>query len=92
MIVTALITIEILADEARLYPPINDCFLLQACKSQPIKITDTQRDTSITQSNSFSELFVDSIKVESFITEQWSGQAAAMVCRIFDKNQEAVIH
>lgn len=53
-----------------------------ACKTREVK-TDIKRDTSITKSNAFSELFLDSTKLESFITEQKLGDNAADRIRNF---------
>ncbi len=38
-----------------------------ACQSQSVKTKGTSRDTTITASNSFSELFLDSIKLKTYI-------------------------
>jgi murein L,D-transpeptidase YcbB/YkuD len=62
-------------------------FLLQSCKSQPTRITGAKRDSSITQSNAFSELFVDSTKLEGFLTEQRVHASAANRIRKFYINR-----
>jgi L,D-transpeptidase YcbB len=41
--------------------------VLTACQSQPVNNKGTITDTTITASNSFSELFLDSIQLETFI-------------------------
>ncbi|MCW3080544.1 L,D-transpeptidase family protein [Segetibacter sp.] len=62
-------------------------FLLQSCNSRPIKIADVKRDTSITLSNAFSDLFVDSTTLEKFITTQKLQRSAAERIRKFYNNR-----
>jgi murein L,D-transpeptidase YcbB/YkuD len=54
-----------------------------ACKAQPVNTKGTARDTTITASNSFSELFLDSIKLETFIAAAELTDTAANRLRNF---------
>jgi murein L,D-transpeptidase YcbB/YkuD len=58
-------------------------FLLTNCKGQPTKNTSSFRDTSITASNSFSELFLDSAKLETFIVDEHMHNVSAKRLRNF---------
>jgi len=53
------------------------------CKSRSGTITITQKDTSITKANALSQLFLDSLMVESFIRERGLADSAALVIRNF---------
>ncbi len=58
-------------------------FLFPTCKSQPLNNKQGFRDTSITASNSFSELFIDSPKLETFISSAHLTDSAAKRLRSF---------
>src|SRR3954470_20352947 len=54
-----------------------------ACRSQPVNTNGTVRDTTITAGNSFSELFLDSTKLETFIASAELSDTAANQLRNF---------
>jgi murein L,D-transpeptidase YcbB/YkuD len=58
-------------------------FLFTTCKNQPVKNIQSTRDISITASNSFSELFLDSSKLEAFISGVQLNKAGASRLRDF---------
>lgn len=58
-------------------------FLFMRCGQKKSKVVITQRDTTITPTNAFSELFLDSMRVEQFITEQKPQDSAANLLRNF---------
>ncbi|MDQ6814935.1 MAG: hypothetical protein M3040_14460, partial [Bacteroidota bacterium] len=66
---------------------IGVAFLFTTCKSQPLKNTRSVRDTSITASNSYSELFFDSLKLETFISNEQINVAGAKRLRDFYNNR-----
>ena len=59
---------------------ISICY--SSCRGNTSKLVE-KRDTTITPANSFSELFLDSIKLESFITDQKLSNKAAKRIRSF---------
>lgn len=67
-----------------LFPFIITSFLCAACmQKREQKAEHTKRDTTINQVNSFSELFLDSLMVEKFITDQKLEDNAALLMRNF---------
>jgi murein L,D-transpeptidase YcbB/YkuD len=58
-------------------------FLFIQCSQKKIKVVTTQRDTTITKANAFSELFLDSMRLEQFITEQKTEDSTANLLRNF---------
>ncbi len=58
-------------------------FLFMQCSRKKSKIVTTQRDTTITKANAFSELFLDSMRLEQFITQQKTEDSAASLLRNF---------
>src|SRR3954470_14519567 len=58
-------------------------FLFMLCSQKNQKVAITQRDTTITQANAFSELFLDSARVEQFITDQQIKDTAVDLLRNF---------
>ncbi|HZH96702.1 MAG TPA: hypothetical protein VEY06_12485, partial [Flavisolibacter sp.] len=58
-------------------------FLLIQCGQQKPALTEVARDITITPANAFSELFLDSVQVEEFITSQELGDTAASRFRNF---------
>ncbi len=58
-------------------------FLFIQCSQKKSTVVNTQRDTTITQTNAFSELFLDSTRLERFITEQKPGDSASNLLRNF---------
>ncbi|MEJ7830559.1 MAG: hypothetical protein WKF91_20285 [Segetibacter sp.] len=60
-------------------------FLFANCKSQEVKIGGVEKDTTITITNAVSELFLDSIKLQKFITEQkLTGSAAGRIRNFYN--------
>src|SRR4051812_30143569 len=57
------------------------------CKNSNSNRISTVRDTTITSTNSFSELFLDSAKLEALITEQKLQDSAANRIRNFYKTR-----
>ncbi len=57
--------------------------LFSDCKSRNESTPATQRDTTITKANAFSELFLDSLSVESFIGKHGLEESAAGLVRNF---------
>jgi murein L,D-transpeptidase YcbB/YkuD len=58
-------------------------FVLGGCKRNEANVTSTTRDTTINQANAFSELTLDSTRLEKFITEQNIDDSAASQMRNF---------
>ena len=61
--------------------------MLNSCQGQQPKITVAVRDTSITPVTSFSKLFFDSARLETFIKEQKAGDSSASQQRNFYKRR-----
>jgi murein L,D-transpeptidase YcbB/YkuD len=58
-------------------------FVLGGCKRNQANVTSTTRDTTINRTNAFSELTLDSTRLEKFITEQNLDDSAALQMRNF---------
>ncbi len=58
-------------------------FLLIHCSQKKSRVVATQRDTTITKANAFSELFLDSTRLEQFVTEHKMEDSAANLLRNF---------
>ena len=61
--------------------------MLNSCQGQQPKITVAVRDTTITPVTSFSKLFFDSARLETFIEEQKAGDSSASQQRNFYKRR-----
>ncbi len=61
--------------------------LFSSCNGEAQKEDVVKRDTTITPATSFSELFLDSVKLESFIKEQDAADSQAVLLRNFYKNR-----
>jgi len=58
-------------------------FFFTNCQSQPVKIKSSETDTTINKTNAVSDLFLDSSKVELYITQQKLNDADAARLRSF---------
>ena len=61
--------------------------IFNSCHGKQAKIISVERDTTITPKTSFSKLFLDSIKLETFIKEQEPGDTDAVQLRNFYKGR-----
>lgn len=66
--------------------------LLTNCKSKSSKPAHTERDKTITQKNAFSELFLDSTRLENFIASQKMQDSAANRLRNFYNSRNYELH
>lgn len=53
------------------------------CKGKERRISDIKRDTTITKKNAYSDLFLDSVKLESFISSEQPGKDESKRLRNF---------
>lgn len=61
--------------------------LLHACAEKPAQPALVPRDTTITEKNAFSELSLDSIKLENFISQAGTTDSVAVFLRSFYNNR-----
>ncbi len=67
-------------------------FLFENCKGKEASNSNSKRDTTITAKNAFSELLLDSAKLEKFITDQELKDSAAERMRNFYNSRNYHLH